>query len=82
MNYKPLNPPSDAKDLPAFLMQELQRISDAGVSAVDLMKLSVQHRAPKKYGDGTLVLADGTDWNPGSGGGVYCYRAGAWRFLG
>jgi hypothetical protein len=28
------------------------------------------------------VLADGTSWNPGSGGGFYGYRAGAWRFLG
>lgn len=29
-----------------------------------------------------MVLADGTNWNPGSGGGCYIYRAGAWRFLG
>jgi len=82
VNYRPRNVPQDSKDLGVFLTQELQRIAEAGSASVDLMRLSPQPRAPKKYTDGTLVLADGTNWNPGSGGGVYCYRAGAWRFLG
>jgi len=34
-----------------------------------------------KY-DGLTVFADGTNWNPGSGQGIYTYYASAWNKLG
>lgn len=40
------------------------------------------HAAPLKPRDGITVLADGTDWNPGAGQGVYTYYNGAWHKLG
>jgi hypothetical protein len=40
------------------------------------------HEAPNKLKTGMTVLADGTDWNPGSGAGVYTYYGGAWHKLG
>lgn len=46
------------------------------------VQLPVLHIAPTKLREGLLVLADGTDWNPGSGAGYYLYLNGAWRFLG
>lgn len=64
------------------ILRELRAISEALNSSVPTLRLDVSYKQPKKYADGTIVLADGTNWNPGSGAGVYCYRAGAWRFLG
>lgn len=40
------------------------------------------HVAPTKPRTGLTVLADGTDWNPGSGAGVYTYYGSAWHKLG
>lgn len=82
MPYRPRNVPPDAKELPRFLDQELRNIETAQYGPFPFVRLEVLHAAPSKVFDGLMVLADGTDWNPGSGGGVYCYRAGAWRFLG
>lgn len=38
--------------------------------------------APDKPRDGLIAKADGTNWNPGSGEGVYCYYGGSWHLLG
>jgi hypothetical protein len=40
------------------------------------------YAVPQRVRDGMIVLADGTTWNPGSGGGFYGYYAGAWHKLG
>lgn len=80
--YRPRNVPPDPKDLPQFLDQELRNISQGRVAPVFVLALATSHKEPAKLADGYVVLADGADWNPGSGAGVYCYRGGAWRFLG
>lgn len=61
---------------------ELDKIAQAMETADAMLNLEKLYAAPKKFREGSLVFADGTTWNPGSGGGIYCYRAGAWRFLG
>ena len=66
----------------AEIAKELAKIAQAMETQSSSFALETLYAAPTKYREGTLVLADGTTWNPGSGGGVYCYRAGAWRFLG
>lgn len=81
MIYRPTQPPKDAKDLSAWLIQEHQRISEALSIGADWMLLVSQERAPAKPRDGMIVLANGA-WNPGAGAGYYGYRSGAWRFLG
>lgn len=61
---------------------ELDKISQAMETADVMLNLEKVYAVPKKFREGSIVFADGTTWNPGSGGGIYCYRAGAWRFLG
>lgn len=36
------------------------------------------HAPPAKVKEGMLRLADGTDWNPGAGRGLYQYISGTW----
>ncbi len=80
--YAPGTPPQTADAVPGFLANELFKISQAMEEAKDFQLLEMRYAAPAKPRDGMIVLADGTTWNPGSGGGYYGYRAGAWRFLG
>lgn len=62
--------------------QELQSVSRALQQPNEALFLSMRYTVPLKPRDGMIVLADGTNWNPGSGAGFYGYRAGSWRFLG
>ena len=64
------------------IQEELNKIAQAMETADPFMTLDTLYAAPKKYREGTIVKADGTTWNPGSGAGVYCRRGGAWTFLG
>jgi len=80
--YRPGNVPSSPADIPAFLEQELRAIAAANAQPSMQLLLSVRHMPPPRLADGVVVLADGVDWNPGSGPGFYGYRAGSWRFLG
>jgi hypothetical protein len=66
-----------------FLWDELQKIK-AAIDALAAGHLDVTHVEPAKLRDGDIRLADGTDWNPGSGKGVYWYDADAttWKLLG
>ncbi len=68
-------------------------VEDVGDVRLELIKLShtlnavidgykeVRHEAPKKVQEGMVVVADGTDWNPGSGAGVYVYISSTWTKL-
>lgn len=78
--YIPTQVPADIKALPQYLMQELRRISQG--TATPFMQLDRLHKAPDKPKDGMVALADGADWNPGSGAGYYGYLAGSWHLLG
>lgn len=68
-------------DVSAYLQSELQKISEAMNNPQPALKLSVSYSPPTKFGEGTIVLADGTSFNPGSGAGFYGYRGGSWRKL-
>lgn len=80
--YRKNNVPPDANALPAFLDQELSEIERAQNEPVFILQLAVSNVAPAKVRPGMLVEADGTNWNPGLGAGLYIYRAGAWVFIG
>ena len=73
--------PVSEQELLAFLQRELQAIETA-LSTVLLREIEFLHAAPARLRDGLTVGADGTDWNPGSGQGVYTYYASAWHKLG
>ena len=83
MGYEPetVGELRDFDALHVYLEQELRRISNAFLG-VDNIQLPTLHVAPDKPREGMVVLADGTDWNPGSGAGFYGYRSGAWTLLG
>jgi hypothetical protein len=57
----------------------LQRYLNTGADDVILKPLG---REPERIREGMTVLANGTDWDPGSGQGIYSYYAGAWHKLG
>ncbi len=82
VSYVPRVPPSDAASLPGFILTELQAIAREWQQTQPFLLLDTLHASPSKPREGMCVLADGTDWNPGSGAGVYVYRASAWHFLG
>ena len=80
--YVPRPLPLDQSQLGSFMTQELANLARALSEQHQTLNLAVSYAAPSKVFDGLIVLADGTKWDPGSGGGFYGYRAGAWRFLG
>jgi len=72
------------------------RVENRGITAISentittgspiIMKDGVnfppQSSAPSSPSQGTMVMADGVNWNPGSGSGLYVYDNGAWQYLG
>lgn len=42
---------------------------------------TVLYAEPAKLYEGLFAFADGTDWDPGSGRGLYQYVSGAWQKL-
>lgn len=82
MTYVPEPVPNEKEELRAYIERELRRLSGTLISGVDAVMLPELHAAPAKPRTGMVVLADGSDWNPGSGAGYYGYRSGAWQFLG
>lgn len=85
MSYEPKIPPrvenQDLKKIVTFLQQELDSVSQE-LGNTDALELRVRNAAPDKPRNGMLVEADGTNWNPGAGAGLYVFRAGAWVRIG
>lgn len=77
----PVGGSDEIQALKRFLREELVRVH-AALEIVSDGYLEVTTAAPSKPRNGMLRRADGTNWNPGSGQGVYCYYASAWHFLG
>lgn len=75
MIYHPSGePPERLEDLRAYLYQELLRISEAlQEPEFEQVNLTTLNAAPDKPREGNVVRADGTNWNPGAGEGVYEY---------
>ena len=82
MSWNPEPVPRSLEELLAYLERELQRLAGELQTGVEFVLLPELHVEPTKPRAGMIVLADGTDWDPGSGAGYYGYRGGAWRFLG
>ena len=67
-NPAPVNPEA----LPDYLVSELNRLGDI-LFNLDTFRLEPTNVAPTKPRDGDIRYADGTNWNPGSGQGIYAY---------
>ena len=72
---------ADLLKLTNSVTRELRRIS-ATYEVALARSIEFLHVAPSRVYDGLTVGADGTDWNPGSGQGVYTYYNGTWNKLG
>ena len=73
--------PPALESLALYVFDELQKISNA-VEVLSILNLPVTHVAPLRPRDGDTYLADGTNWNPGAGKGVYTYYNSVWNKLG
>lgn len=80
VRYEPETPPLD-EDLATYLFQELQRVAES-FSEIEEILLVTLNSEPDKPRNGMIVVADGTNWNPGSGAGFYGRLAGSWVKLG
>lgn len=78
--YAPEPVPSDPKELPAYIERN-NRAIEMAINLLAAGHLDETHVAPVKPRTGDIRLADGTDWNPGSGQGIYAYYNSAWNKL-
>jgi len=78
MAFFPQEPPSDPARLGAYILDELRRLSSSLSAPNELLRLAVTNVAPPKPREGDVRLADGTNWDPGSGAGVYYFSGSAW----
>ena len=70
--WSPNPAPSRSEQLPDYLFNELNRLSDI-LFNLDTFRLEETFNAPDKPRDGDIRYADGTSWDPGSGRGIYAY---------
>jgi hypothetical protein len=82
--YSPNYVPNNPDELPDFLRSELSEIQKAWISAENFLELRVLTAPPARLRPGMLIYADGVDWNPSSGEGIYRRDAANanWVFLG
>jgi hypothetical protein len=73
-----------SENLSPELRDEVARLARSLNESQPEMRLKVLHAAPTKTTAGMLVCADGVNWNPGFGEGVYRRDKtnAAWVFLG
>lgn len=80
MTYIPVPKPPGVP-IETHVEDELQDLARALAEPQEFILLQTLHAAPARPVEGMVALADGTNWNPGSGPGSYQYRAGTWRPL-
>ena len=64
-------------ELRQWMEEELERMARVlnETLAVDLRPINAEPTRPR---DGMIIYADGTNFDPGAGEGVYAREAGAW----
>jgi hypothetical protein len=71
----------DPREIAAWAYREHMRIS-AALEAALVRQVEFLNVEPVRLREGMIRGADGTNWNPGAGKGVYAYYSGAWNKLG
>ena len=82
--YEPGQLPEEAEDLGMYVVTELKRLGNTLFNQATF-RLERMHVEPSRPREGDMRYADGTDWNPGSGEGIYYYKKGSpgsWVLLG
>lgn len=65
------------EDVRLWVQEELRQIA-AEMQQLEVPQFRILHVEPAKRADGMVVYADGANWNPGSGAGLYERVAGVW----
>ena len=73
--------PEDPQGALLALIDYIETLHTA-ISTVNASFFMETHVVPPKPLTNMIRLADGTNWNPGSGKGLYQYRGSSWNFLG
>lgn len=77
--------PKDINQIPTWLTHVVILIEGAINNPesphVIFQELNIEP-APETRRNGMHVYADGTNWNPGSGRGLYRWEGAAWNFVG
>lgn len=69
---------SSTGDLALYVEDELEALASAlGTDE----EFNINYAEPTRPREGLMVYADGTQWNPGDGEGLYLYKNAAWRRL-
>ena len=71
--YEPGPLPLDNEDLGIYVVTELKRLANTILNQA-YFRLERTHVAPKRPRGGDIRYADGSDWNPGSGEGIYFFK--------
>lgn len=69
-------PTGDAQDLEQTLLLLSKAVEELQKSVA-----MVTNVEPLRPTEGMVRIADGTNWDPGSGAGMYLYLGGAWNKL-
>ena len=76
--YEPGPLPENVEDLGGYVVTELKRLGGILFNQATF-RLEVNHAETTRPRQGDVRYADGSDWNPGSGEGIYLYDSnGAW----
>lgn len=80
--YKPspVPPDVDAQQLGEWAEKELSTLYEQ-VTNFSTIQHNVLHVEPDRVQEGLTAVADGTNWNPGFGKGMYVYYNAAWNRL-
>ena len=72
--YSPNPVPSDPEDLPRYIFEELLKLQGA-IEENPTTFIEVKNSTPARKNQGDIVFADGTNFDPGSGEGIYFVNA-------
>mgnify|MGYP003629524137 CR=1 FL=1 len=72
--YTPNPAPSSPEDLPKYIFEELLKLQGA-LEENPTKFIEVTNVTPARKKPGDLVYADGTNFNPGGGEGIYFVNA-------
>jgi len=72
-HYEPGAPPVNEEDMGIYVVTELKRLASVVLNQA-IFRLERTHVAPDKPRGGDIRYADGSNWDPGSGEGVYFFK--------
>lgn len=75
--YVPNPVPANTEDLPRYIFEEFIKLQGA-LQENPTTFIEVKNVAPSRVKQGDIAYADGTNWNPGQGEGLYLYDGTNW----